>query len=215
MAGAITALVVSGCAAAPAGPTVVALPDYPDHGQAVHTVQAPRRDTLLPADCDGLLPAASVPALFALPEGSISDHGVVGVASPTVGMLERLSCTYDRAGDRGGPVLQLRAQAYTDISSASGHFEVNAAAEQHGSNGSHRLAIGTAPAVWIEEPGQHVLLVRDGRETLTVQLRNALAPQEYSQDLAVDLAQRVLPNLVPPPPTPGPQPPPPHPSHVG
>jgi hypothetical protein len=207
------ALVVSGCAAGPTEAPVT-LPGYPDDGQTRHAAQVPRRDTLPPADCDGLLAARSVPALFALPEGSISDHSVVGVASPSVGMLERLSCSYDRVGERGGPVLQLRAQAYTDIASASGHFDVNTATEQHGSLDSHRLAIGTAPAMWIEEPGQHVLLVRDGRETLTVALRTALAPDEHSQDLTVDLVQRILPNLVPPPPAAA-LPPPQHSSHVG
>lgn len=211
----VMTVVVSACAADPAAGPAVALPGYPDPGQTRQAVPVPRRDTLLPADCDGLLPAASVPALFALPEGSIRDHSVVGVAAPSVGMLERLSCTYDRVGDPGGPVLQVRAQAYSDVASASGHFEVNAAAEQHGALSAHRLAIGTAPAMWVEEPGQHVLLVRDGCETLTVQLRNALAPAEHSQDLAVDLAQRILPNLVPPAPTPGPRPPAQRSSHPG
>jgi hypothetical protein len=138
-----------------------------------------------------------VAALLAQPVAAVSSHTVLGVGSPSVGLLERLDCSYRRRTDTATATLQLRAQAYTDPGAASRHQEINVAAEGADAHTTENIAIGTAQAVLLPEPGRPVLMVTDARVNLTISLVDAVVPTLGTPEVLVDLARRVLPTLAP------------------
>jgi hypothetical protein len=162
------------------------------------------RDTLLPTDCAQVLPDGMVAALLAQPVDTLTSHTVLGMSSPAVGMLERLDCSYRRRGDSTTATLQLRAQAYTDPDAATAHWKINVGAESASAHATANIAIGTAPAVVLSEPGRTVLMVTNDRENVTLSLFDAVVPGMTTPDLLVDLARRVLPALAPEPAAPPP-----------
>ena len=122
-------------------------------------------------------------------------YTVLGVGSPSVGLLERLDCTYKRPGDRGSPALDLRLQVYTSPSAASAHLAVNVVAERDAAHATQDVAIGTARAVLLTEPSRTVLMLADGRSNLTISLAHGVLPDVQLPAALVDLAQRVMPTL--------------------
>jgi hypothetical protein len=195
---AVIAVALAGCDSTPARPT--AIPSFTT--PHTHSPNPARRTTLLPTDCTQVLPASSVAALLAQPVDAFSAHTVLGVGSPSVGLLERLDCSYRRRGDTTTATLVLRAQAYTDPSAASRHMEINVAAEGVDAHTIENTAIGAAPATLLPEPGRRVIMVTYGRVNLTISLPEAVVPTLATSDVLVDLAQRVLPTLAPQPPDP-------------
>jgi hypothetical protein len=183
-------------------PAEVAIPGFTSADtQARRPIQREHRDTLLPGDCAQVLPDTLVPALLAQPEGSMFSRTVVGAPSPSVGMVEQLTCVYSRGADRAVPTLELRLQAYTDPNAAMGHFQINTAAEKDGSIRVTDLSIGTAPSVIVDEQTQSVLLVLDNRSSLTIRLGHGVVPDVTLRPVLIDLAQRVLSVLPQPTPT--------------
>jgi hypothetical protein len=196
------ALTSGGCAGAPPPPTTIPVfpaPPTPTPGPA-------HRDTLLPTDCTQVLPEGSAAALLAQPVDTVTAHPVLGVGSPSVGLLERLDCRYRRRGDTA--TLQLRAQAYTDPEAATQHWEINIAAEDGTVHTPQNIALGSAHAVLLPEPGRHVLVVTNAKVNLTISLLDAVVPTLATPDVLIDLARRVLPTLAPEPPSTPPSTPP-------
>lgn len=189
----VLAAVLAGCGGA--APQATVIPVFPT--PRVQTPAAARGDTLLPTDCTEVLPDGLVAALLAQPVDAVSSHTVLGVGSPSVGLLERLDCGYRRRGDTTTATLQLRAQAYTDPGAASRHLAINVAAEGAAVRTTQNIAIGTAPAVLLTEPGRSVLMLTDARVNLTISLFDAVVPTLATPAVLVDLAQRVLPTLAP------------------
>jgi hypothetical protein len=186
-----------GCGSPPPPPTAIPVfpaPPTPTSGPA-------HRDTLLPTDCAQVLPDGLVTALLAQPVDTVTAHTVLGVGSPSVGLLERLDCGYRRRGDTTTPTLQLRAQAYTDPAAATQHWEINIAAEDGAVHTPQNVALGSAHAVLLPEPGRHVLMVTNARVNLTISLFDAVVPTLATPEVLIDLARRVLPTLAPEPPS--------------
>lgn len=189
----VLAAVLAGCGGAAPQATVIPVLPTP----RVQTPAPAHRDTLLPTDCTEVLPDELVAALLAQPVDAVSSHTVLGVGSPSVGLLERLDCGYRRRGDATTATLQLRAQAYTDPAAASRHLAINVAAEGAVVRTTQNIAIGTAPAVLLTEPGRSALMLTDARVNLTISLFVAVVPTLATPAVLVDLAQRVLPTLAP------------------
>lgn len=193
----LLAALLAGCTGcASAAPQPVAVPVFPTPTAAA-AAPVPR-DTLLPTDCAQVLPDGLVVALLAQPVNTVASHTVLGVGSPSVGLLERLDCNYRRRSDTTTATLALRAQAYTDPDAATRHFAINVAAEGGNTHASTALAIGTAHPVLLAEAGRSVLMVTNARLNLTISLLDAVVPNLSTPDVLVDLARRVLPALAPP-----------------
>jgi len=159
---------------------------------------APGRTTLLPTDCTGLLAGSpDMSALLGQPLGSVGTRSVVGQPSPSVGQLERLTCSYSLPG-RDAPALVLTATGFTDPGAAAGQRGRNVAAESADTQASRQVELGGARATLLTEPGRTLLLVDYDRYTLTASIAPGVVPAVKPQPVLTDLAQRVLANLVPP-----------------
>lgn len=161
---------------------------------------APRRSTLLPGDCGEVLAGpVDVAALLAAPVGSYAGRTVVGVASPSVGMLEQLTCTYQRIGQDAGQdsgALVLRLAAFTDPAAAESQRSRNIAAEAD-ARSARPVAVGDAHATLLTEPHGYLMLLAYDRYTVTLDLARGIVPDQNVEPVLTDLARRAWPNLVP------------------
>jgi hypothetical protein len=159
---------------------------------------AGHRTTLLPTDCQDIATGATMSALLGKPMDSVRTHTVRGVASASVGRLERVTCMYQLAGVKTGPpALALNMTAYVSPQAADQQLTTNARAEQSDARAVDNFKIGTARAVLLAEKGQNVLLVTSGRCSVTMTLRDGVVAGDQTKAVMVDLIQRVLPNLGP------------------
>ncbi len=160
---------------------------------------ARQRDTLLPADCADVITGTNMSALLGQPVDSVKEQAVIGQPAPTVGQLERVTCLYQPAGARNStPSVKLNLTAYTTDAAADAQLTTNANAERSDAVSVEEFTIGTARTFLFAERGMSVLMVASGRSAVTVMLRDGVVRPELGRQVMIDLAQRVLPNLVPP-----------------
>src|ERR1700754_3152115 len=166
-------------------PTFAAQPPTLDPSAA----RAARRPTLLPTDCVDLLSApVDASALLAQPVGSLGAHAVVGVSSPSGGLLERLTCNYRRS-DRGAPVLVLALGAFTDPGAAARQRERNIVAERGDTRAARNVSLGDASSTLLTQPTQYQLLVAYDRYTLTLRLARGVIPDDQVEPVLADAAR--------------------------
>lgn len=194
---ALGAGLLASCGGDPGG-TRQPIPSFAPDQAAEAAASTPARATLLPTDCQDVMPGAEMSALLGKPVDSVQSHTVLGIASASVGRLERVSCQYRLAVVKTGPpALEVNLSAYASPSSSDRQLSTNASAEQAFARRSENFGIGTARAVLCTESGQSVLLVASGRATLTMTLRDGVVATGQTRTIMVDLAQRVLPRLGP------------------
>jgi hypothetical protein len=139
-------------------------------------------------------------ALLGQPVDSVGVHTVLGLPAPSVSRLERVTCQYQRAGNRGAtPDVELILAAYGTRAAADKQLTTNAAAERYEAQSAENLAIGSARAVLFAERGKTVLMVNSGRSSVSMTMQQGVTPANETRAVMVDLAQRVLPNLAPEP----------------
>lgn len=176
---------------------VRAVPTFPS-GQHAGQGAAKVRTTLLPNDCGEVLSGVGMSALLGQPVDSVQSKAVLGVSAPAVGRLEKVTCQYRRSSNPGGPTdVTLNLYAYTDAQAAEQHMATNIRSEKGTSRTVQESAIGSAPAVYLEQPGQALLFVTNGRSAVTLAMRDGVMPADQTRSIMLDLAQRVLPNLAP------------------
>lgn len=158
---------------------------------------APNRATLVPTDCGELLAGSpDMAALLGQPVGAVAARAVIGLPSPSVGQLERVTCNYVLAG-QSGPSVVLTVAAFTTPDAAAAQRDRNVAAERSDTRASEPVTIGTAVGSLLTEPGRHLLFVSCDRFLVTAAMPPAVAPGGQVKPTLVDLVQRVLANLVP------------------
>lgn len=189
---------VASCSAFTVGPadTVNPIPTF-SSDPARQAAGAPSRETLLPTDCADVLPDDKVSALLGLPVDGIQGRTVIGVGSPSVGRLERVTCRYHERSDRAGSALDLNLYAYTDADAALRQMGINVAAERSTSSGSEEFMIGAAKAALLTQRNSTMLLVANGQYTVAMTLVDGIVPADVTRPVMVDLVQRVLPELPP------------------
>ena len=98
-------------------PPALAVPTFTaPAGQSEPVPAVAPRSTLLPTDCaDVLTGPVDASALLGQPTGSVAVRTVMGMPAPSVGILERVSCGYQRAG-QGVPAMQLGLAAFDEYS---------------------------------------------------------------------------------------------------
>jgi hypothetical protein len=187
-------------------PPTLAVPTFTaPTGQAGPAQDVAPRATLLPTDCvDVLTGPVDASALLGQPTGSVGVRTVWGVPAPSVGMLERVSCGYQRAG-QGAPAMQLGLAAFTDQPSAAAQRVRNVAAERGDTRADVPVALGDAKADLLTQPTRSLLMVDYDRYTVTASLAHGVVPDDQVAPVLVDLVRRVLPTLTPPA-APGPAP---------
>jgi hypothetical protein len=162
---------------------------------AAPSTAAPARTTLLPTDCGQLLPGQpDMAALLGRPTGSVGVHTVRGVAAPSVRQLEKVSCSFT---PQGSGRLTLTLGAFDDPTAAAVQRDRNIAAERSDTRSSAPAPLGIAQATLVEEQGKRLLMVAYERYTLTAALDDGVVPDGQAEPVLTDLAQRVLPALVP------------------
>jgi len=198
--GAVVATTATGCSSAP---QVVPVPTFaPSAPTSTSAPPASETGSLLPADCAQLLGQDELSALFGLPMDTVMVQMVQGTPSPSVGRLERMTCTYTAAGVAAPPprgvVLRMTVGAYRDTAAAHSQHERNVADEQPGSSSPVRPALGTASATLLHRDAENLLLTASDAVTLDLDLPPRPAPLPPT-DLLLDLARRVLARLAPSP----------------
>ncbi|GEL19523.1 hypothetical protein PA7_33600 [Pseudonocardia asaccharolytica DSM 44247 = NBRC 16224] len=148
----------------------------------------------LPTDCERVLTANDLGALFALPLDTVSVRSIRGVPQPAVDRTERIGCTYTRTGPGAPPLMELNISRYTDEAAAANQWRINSDAQRAGSE-SRDVPIGAAKGVFVERPGEAVLLVAYGVDNLTFVLPSTAATDRPAADVLVDLALRVIPQV--------------------
>jgi hypothetical protein len=191
------AAMVVGVAACASEPTVVPVPTFPQAVATPTNGPAPAREAghSLPADCEALVGHDELSALFGLPLGSVTVRTVQGTPSPSVGRLERMSCTYTVSSPAASPlqgvVLEITAGAYRDATAARDQHERNVADERVGASRATKPDLGDASATLVERDGQSVLLTSFDTVTLDLDLTRRPGPWSPA-DLLTDLARRGL-----------------------
>ena len=190
-----------GWASTPSEPDGPTLP-VPSFSGTTPSAQDPanlaKRSTLLPIDCaDVLSKPVDAAALLAQPVGSLDSSSIIGVPSPSVGMLERLTCTYHRVNQKD-PVLVLWMAAFTDAGAAADQRDRNIAAERGDTGASRDVPLGRARATMLTEPSQYVLMLAYDRYDITLTLPKGVVPDAQVEPVLVDLARRVWPDIAPP-----------------
>ncbi|HEY2205682.1 MAG TPA: hypothetical protein VGH99_14515 [Pseudonocardia sp.] len=161
---------------------------------AAPNAAAPRpRTTLLPTDCAEVISGDTMSALLGQPMGSVQARTVLGQPAPSVGRLERVTCLYLR----GRPLVTVNLGAYSTPTAADSQLSTNVSAERGEARSVQQLSIGSAKAVLLDERDQTVLMVASGRSGMTLGLNHGAVPPRYIQPIMVDMAQRMLPTLVP------------------
>lgn len=159
------------------------------------SVATPPRPTMLPTDCAEVLPGPTdMAALLGAPTGSVGVRTVLGVPSPQVGQLERLTCNFQAPG-RPGPALVLTLTAFTDATAATTQRDRNLAAERSDSRAAQMAPLGSARATLLTQSGRRMLMVANNRFTLTAGIAAGTVPDAAAEPVLTDLAQRVLPTL--------------------
>lgn len=180
-------------------PPALAVPTFTaPAGQSEPVPAVAPRSTLLPTDCaDVLTGPVDASALLGQPTGSVAVRTVMGMPAPSVGILERVSCGYQRAG-QGVPAMQLGLAAFDDRPSAAAQRLRNVAAERGDTRASSPVALGEATAVLLTQPTRSLLMVDYDRFTVTASLVHGVVPDDQVGPVLVDLVRRVLPTLAPP-----------------
>jgi hypothetical protein len=178
----------------PTNSAPLAVPSFSASSAGSSTPSPAPRSTLLPIDCADLLAGQpDMAALLGRPIGSVGVHSVVGVAAPSVGQLERLTCNYQQGATVTG--LALTLGAFADPSSAAAQRDRNIAAERADTLASAAAPLGDARATVLTEAARRMLLLAYDRYTLTETLAPGVVPDDQQTPMLTDLAQRVLPVL--------------------
>jgi hypothetical protein len=157
---------------------------------------APTRPTLVPTDCADLLAGSpDMPALLGLPVDAVNTRAVIGLPSPSVGQLERVTCTYTVTG-QSAPGVVIMVAAFTTPEAAAAQRDRNVAAESD-TRSAEPVSIGAAHGPLLTERGQHLLFVAYDRFLVTAGINPTLAPGGQVKPVLLDLVQRVLANLAP------------------
>lgn len=196
----LTAALTACSSSSSSGPAV---PGFPGPGAAPTTSAPPSRSTLLPTDCNQLLSKDELPNLLGMPLGSINTTSLRDVPAPSVGRLERVTCNYTSLGGPAAPavntvVLKVLSSGYTTPAAAQAQAQVNNQVEQSSGVQGTATPIGAAASTYFPDPDGPVLVVVYGRVTTSLTL-SPTGPVAAAQarSVLVDLAQRVLPVLVP------------------
>ena len=195
------ALLLSACSSS--GSDGPAVPSFPDEGAAPASNAAPpSRNTLLPTDCNQLLSKDDLPNLLGLPLGTTGVASLRDVPAASVGRLERVTCNYTSTGGpaappNGAPVLKILSSGYTTPDAARAQADVNAQVEQGSGVTGVPTPIGAAQATYYDDPDGPLLVVVYGRITTSLTLGSGPVGRDQARSVLVDLAQRVLPVLVP------------------
>src|SRR4051794_38563829 len=99
------------------------IPTFPGPGAAPVTSAPPPRNSILPTECDQVLPSDQLPNYLGLPLGTVRVNALRDVPAPSVGRLERLTCNYTSLGGPGTPppntlVLKMLTSGYTTADAA-------------------------------------------------------------------------------------------------
>ena len=139
-------------------------------------------------------------ALFGLPIASVAAGTVLGAPSPSVGRVERVSCTYTASGPVApqlqGVILRIVVGAYSDAAAAHDQHERNVADERAGASVPVQPELGSAAATVLQRDAGTILLTSSDIVTLDLDLPPRPAPLPPT-DLLLDLARRVLARLAP------------------
>jgi hypothetical protein len=192
----------AGATACSSAPAEVPVPTFGP--AALPTTSAPSSASeighRLPADCQDLVGHDELSALFGLPMDSVAARAVMGAPAPSVGRLERLSCTYTVSGSAAPPqqgvILRMTVGAYRDAAAARDQHERNVADEGAGGSGSVQPELGAAAATLVQHEAESVLLTSFDTVTLDLDLAPQPTPMPPA-DLLTDLARRVLARLAP------------------
>lgn len=153
--------------------------------------------TLVPTDCGDLLAGSpNMAALLGQPVDAVSDYAVIGLPSPSVGQLERVTCNYTLVGQTP-PGVVLTVAGFTTPEAAAAQRDRNVAAERGDTRAAEPVSIGAAQGVLLTEPGQQLLVVAVDRFLVSAGMQPRLAPGGQGKPVLVDLVQRVLANLLP------------------
>ncbi len=195
------AALLAGCSSGPELATPP-IPAFPGPGAAAPTSAPAPRSTLIPIDCNQILSKDELPNLLGLPLGSIDVHSLRDVPAPTVGRLERVTCTYSSTGGAGAPgqgsqVLKVLASAYDTPEDAQAQVAVNNKVEQSSGINGVDTPIGAAAGTFFSDPDGPILVVAYRRVTVSLALNRGSLSADQARSVLVDLAQRVLPVLVP------------------
>jgi hypothetical protein len=199
--GTLAALVLAGCSSEPTL-TTPPVPTFPGPGAAPATSAPPPRSTLIPTDCNQMISKDDLPNLLGLPLGTVDVHALRDVPAPSVGRLERVTCTYTSTGGAGAPsqgsqVLKLGASGYTTPDAAQAQVDVNNQVEQQSGVTGVPTPIGAASGTYFSDPDGPILVVIYKRVTMNLSLNRGSLSADQARSVLADLAQRVLPVLVP------------------
>ena len=179
------------------GASTLAVPSFASQDGKAAAPSAAPRTTLLPADCaEALSGPVDAAALLAQPTGSVGVRTTLGVAAPSVGLLERMSCAYQRGG-APNQLLGLTLAAFTDAQSADDQRLRNIAAERGDTRSATPVSLGGAKALLLTETTGPRLMVAYDRFTLTATLPPGVVADGQAGPVLVDLVRRVLPTLSP------------------
>jgi hypothetical protein len=199
---ALLAAMVAACSSGPSAGTPP-IPAFPGPGAAPVTSVPPPRDSILPTDCDQVLPSEQLPNWLGLPLGTVRVTSLRDVPAPSVGRLERITCNYTSLGGPGTPppntlVLKMLASGYTTAEAASAQSRVNRDVQASAGIAPQPVPLGATEAVYFADPDGPVLVVVYGRVTASFTLTPGQPiPPDQAQPVLVDLALRALPVLVP------------------
>jgi hypothetical protein len=200
---AVALLFVLGACSSGASGDAPPIPTFPGPGAAPLASAPPSRSTLLPTDCNQLLSKDDLPNLLGLPLGSIDVRSLRDVPAPSVGRLERVTCNYTSTGGPGAPpsgqlVLKLLSSGYTTPQAAQAQAQVNNQVEERSGISGVPTPIGAAQSTFFDDPDGQLLVVVYDRVTTSLTLnRGGPIDGGQARSVLVDLAQRVLPVLVP------------------
>ncbi|MEJ2867187.1 hypothetical protein WCD74_05380 [Actinomycetospora sp. OC33-EN08] len=179
------------------------IPTFPGPGAAAPTSAPPSRSTLVPTDCNQILSKDDLPNLLGLPLGTVDVRSLRDVAAPSVGRLERVTCTYTSTGGAGAApqgqqVLRLLTSGYSTPDQALAQVAVNNQVLQGQGVAPVATPIGAAQGTFFADPDGPILVVAYRQVTVSLTLtRGGGMSTDQQRSLLVDLAQRVLPVLVP------------------
>jgi hypothetical protein len=178
------------------------VPTFPGPGAAAPTSAPAPRSTLVPTDCNQILSKDELPNLLGLPLGSIDVRSLRDVPAPSVGRLERVTCTYTSTGGAGAPgqgqqVLKMLASGYSTPEAAQAQVAVNNQVEQSSGITGVDTPIGAAAGTFFSDPDGPILVVTYRRVTVSASLNRGSLSADQARSVLVDLVQRVLPVLVP------------------
>lgn len=167
-------------------------------------IQPTERSTLLPSDCTEILTGpVDMAALLAQPAGSYLVDTLIGVGSPSVGMLEQLTCTYQHLNQNTGPstaALVVRLGAFTEPDAAARQRNRNLAAETGDIIAAHPETVGEARGALLTQHTRHQLFLACERYTITLSLARGVVPDPQVEQVLTDLTRRIWPTLAPHPP---------------